>query len=191
MKQLSKPGIISIPIVILFLATLWIFPLWRIDLRAPQYPGGLSMQIWLNDIKGDVPIINGLNHYIGMKTISKSDFPEFVFLPVAILIFMIAGLLVLFLRKKIFYYVWTLIFLVIAAYAFIDFYKWEYNYGHHLDPNAPIKVPGMSYQPPLFGYEKLLNFEVLSQPDVGGWFYIGSGLLLVLIAIYEYKKKNA
>jgi copper chaperone NosL len=82
MEKLTLPGKISIGVVILFLATLWFFPMWRIDLRAPQYPGGLSMQIWLNDIKGDVDIVNGLNHYIGMKTIHKKDFPEFIFLPI-------------------------------------------------------------------------------------------------------------
>ncbi|SFD47419.1 hypothetical protein SAMN05518672_10290 [Chitinophaga sp. CF118] len=163
--------------------------MWRIDLRAPQYPGGLSMQIWLNDVKGDVDIINGLNHYIGMKMIHKNDFPEFVYLPAVMLIFMGLGIVVLLLKRKLFYYIWASTFMVIAIYSFYDFYKWEYNYGHNLDPHAPIQVPGMSYQPPLFGYKKLLNFEVLSQPDIAGWFYMGVGVLLVSITIYEWKKQ--
>ena len=189
MKKLTIPGKISIIIIILFLTTLWLFPMWRIDLRAPQYPGGLSMQIWLNDVKGDVAIINGLNHYIGMKTIHKDDFAEFVYLPIVMLTFMGLGILVLLLKKKVFYYIWALTFVLIALYSFYDFYKWEYAYGHHLDPNAPIQVPGMSYQPPLFGYKKLLNFEVLSQPDVAGWFFIAVGILVTSICIYEWKKK--
>ncbi|GAA3933954.1 hypothetical protein GO495_17535 [Chitinophaga oryziterrae] len=190
MKTLTKPGKISIVIVMLFLATLWLFPLWRIDLRAPQYPGGLSMQIWLNDLKGDVPIINGLNHYIGMQEINKKDFREFIFLPAAILLFILFGFLVLLLKKKIYYYIWTALFIVIACFSFYDFYMWEYNYGHHLNPHAPIRVPGMSYQPPLFGYKKLLNFEVLSQPDIAGWFFIGAGMLLASMTIYEWKKNE-
>ncbi|WP_211092674.1 hypothetical protein [Chitinophaga varians] len=189
MKKLSQAGLMSIPVVIICLATLWFFPMWRIDMRAPQYPDGLSMQIWINDVKGDVPIINGLNHYIGMKTIHQEDFLEFVFMPVSIAFFMAAGILIMVLKKKILYYCWTGIFLVIALLSFGDFYRWEYNYGHQLDPNPPIKVPGMSYQPPLIGYKKLLNFEVLSQPDVAGWFYIASGLILVGITYYEWKKK--
>jgi copper chaperone NosL len=188
MKKLTIAGKISIPVIILFLATLWLFPMWSIQLRAPQYPGGLSMQIWLNDVKGDVAIINGLNHYIGMKTIHKDDFAEFVYLPVVMLTFMGLGILVLLLKRKVYYYIWTLSFIMIALYSFYDFYKWEYAYGHELDPNAPIQVPGMSYQPPLFGYKKLLNFEVLSQPDVGGWFFIGAGILIASISIYEWKK---
>src|SRR3569833_338546 len=188
MKKLTTPGKVSIILEILFLATLWILPMRRIDLRAPQYPGGLSMKIWINNIKGDVDIINGLNHYIGMSTIHKKDFPEFVFLPTTMIVFMALGLVVLALNRKIAYYIWTLLIAFIGIFSFYDFYKWEYNYGHNLDPAAPIKVPGMSYQPPLFGYKKLLNFEVLSQPDIAGWLYIGAGILLVGITIYENKK---
>lgn len=36
---------------------------------APQYPEGLLMYINANSLTGDVNIINGLNHYIGMKTL--------------------------------------------------------------------------------------------------------------------------
>jgi copper chaperone NosL len=188
MKKLTLAGKISIAVVVVFLATLWYLPMWQIDLRAPQYPGGLSMKIWINDIKGDIDIINGLNHYIGMKTIHKKDFAEFVFLPVMILVFMGLGIVVFILNRKVVYYLWTGLFMMIALFSFYDFYKWEYNYGHNLDPHAPIQVPGMSYQPPLFGYKKMLNFEALSQPDIAGWFYIAAGVVLVGISIYEYKK---
>jgi copper chaperone NosL len=188
MKKLTKVGKVSTFIVILFLATLWVLPMWQIDLRAPQYPSGLSMKIWINDVKGDVDVINGLNHYIGMSTIHKKDFPEFIFLPDTIMIFMMLGLAVLLLNRKVGYYIWTGLFAFIGIFSFYDFYKWEYNYGHNLDPAAPIKVPGMSYQPPLFGYKKLLNFEVLSQPAIAGWFYIAAGAVLVGVTIYEIKK---
>jgi len=188
MNKLTAFGKASIILVMLFLASLWIFPMWQIDLRAPQYPGGLSMKIWINDITGDVDIINGLNHYIGMKTIHKQDFREFIYLPVAILSFIGLGLLVLLLNRKISYYLWTVLFLVLGLVSFYDFYKWEYDYGHNLDPNAPIKVPGMAYQPPLLGYKKMLNFEALSQPHIGGWCFILAGVLLVLGCYYERRK---
>lgn len=162
--------------------------MWQIDLRAPQYPGGLSMQIWINNITGDVDIINGLNHYIGMSQIHKKDFAEFVFLPATMLAFMGLGIIVFAINRKIAYYLWTAAFMFIAVFSFYDFYKWEYNYGHNLNPEAPIKVPGMSYQPPLLGYKKMLNFEALSQPHVGGWFYIAAGVVLVLITFLELKK---
>lgn len=190
MKKLTKFGRYSTFIVIGFLLTLWVFPMWRIDLKAPQYPGGLTMTIWINDVKDDVDVINGLNHYIGMKTIHREDFKEFVYLPVTLISFMILGLLVFLWKRKIGYYIWTGIFAVIGLLSFYDFYKWEYDYGHDLDPNAPIQVPGMAYQPPLIGYKKMLNFEVLSQPHIAGWFFILAGVLLVGVSIYEWKKSK-
>jgi copper chaperone NosL len=190
MKKLSSLGCVSIFLIAGCISTLWFLPMWRIDLAAPQYPEGIFMQIWINDIKGDVEIINGLNHYIGMNTIHKEDFREFVYLPAALMSYCGLGLLVLLWRRKVGYYIWTGIFLVLATVCMYDFWKWEYDYGHNLDPNAPIKVPGMAYQPPLIGYKKMLNFEALSQPDVGGWFFIAAGALLVGISFYEWKSSK-
>ncbi|WP_276134271.1 hypothetical protein [Polluticoccus soli] len=188
MKKLSVLGRISIFLVVGCVVALWFLPMWRIDLAAPQYPEGIYMEIWINDVKGDVEVINGLNHYIGMKTIHKEDFKEFVYLPITLMVFCGIGLLVLVLNRKVGYYVWTMIFLTIAGVSMYDFWKWEYDYGHNLNPTAPIKVPGMAYQPPLIGYKKMLNFEALSQPALGGWFFIVAGVILVGVCFYEWKR---
>ena len=46
----------------------FVFPLWYIDLEAPQYPEGIGLEIWINQIVGqnphDLANINGLNHYM-------------------------------------------------------------------------------------------------------------------------------
>jgi copper chaperone NosL len=67
-----------------------------------------------------------------------------------------------------------------------DFWKWEYNYGHNLNPDAAIVVPGMAYQPPLIGFKQLLNFGAYSIPDIGGWLFLGTGALLIMVVIKEY-----
>jgi copper chaperone NosL len=188
MKKLTLLGRISIFLVIGCIITLWFFPMWRIDLAAPQYPEGIYMNIWINDLSGDVQIINGLNHYIGMKTIHKEDFKEFIYLPVALVSFCILGVVFFLWNRKIGYYAWLGIFMLMAGISMYDFWKWEYDYGHNLDPTAPIKVPGMAYQPPLIGYKKMLNFEALSQPDVGGWFFIIAGAILAGVSIYEWRQ---
>ena len=46
-----------------------VFPIWQIQLAAPQYPEGLVLLIYASKLGGNVDIINGLNHYIGMKTL--------------------------------------------------------------------------------------------------------------------------
>ncbi len=68
-----------------------------------------------------------------------------------------------------------------------DFYRWEYNYGHNLDPSAAIRVPGMSYQPPLIGYKQLLNFGAYSIPDAGGWIFLGVALALIIGVFLELR----
>ncbi len=87
-------------------------------------------------------------------------------------------------RKKAVYILFT-IFVLFSILAMVDFYRWNYNYGHHLDPKAAIKVPGMSYQPPLIGYKKLLNFGAYSMPDIGGIFFIASVVLVLLVILIE------
>lgn len=158
-------------------------PIWRIDLIAPQYPEGLYMQIFSNKLGGDVEIINGLNHYIGMQLIHEEDFVEFKVLPYLIGFFVLMGILVFIINRRWFLYLTFALFLIFSVLAMYDFWKWEYDYGHNLDPTAPINIPGMTYQPPLIGSKQLANFTAWSFPDVGGYFFIGAGLLL-LIAVW-------
>lgn len=116
-------------------------PLWRIELSAPQYPEGLVLQIYSNKLGGQVEIINGLNHYIGMKTLHKEDFLEFTILPYIIGAFALFSVIVMFIGRKRFLYLLLLSFLLFGGIAMVDFYRWNYNYGHNLDPNAAIIVP--------------------------------------------------
>jgi len=163
-------------------------PIWRIELDAPQYPEGLALTIHANKIGGEVDIINGLNHYIGMKTLHAEEFIEFTVLPYIISLFAFACLLVVLLRKKKALYFLLGAFVLFGIIAMVDFWRWEYNYGHNLDPNAAIIVPGMAYQPPLIGFKQLLNFGAYSIPDIGGWLFIGSGLLMALSVFIEVRK---
>lgn len=161
------------------------FPMWQIELQAPQYPEGLVLKLYANKIGGDVEIINGLNHYIGMKTLHTENFPEFTFLPYVVGFFGLAALLMVFWSNRKAVVGLLVAFVTFGVLAAVDFYRWNYNYGHDLDPNAAIKVPGMAYQPPLLGYKQLLNFGAYSIPDTGGFMLILAGLLLAIVALKE------
>jgi copper chaperone NosL len=166
-------------------------PIWQIDLDAPQYPEGLKLKIYSNKLAGDVEIINGLNHYIGMKTLHANDFTEFTVLPYIIAVFALGTLLVTITGSKKLLNVVLIAFILFGILAMVDFWRWEYDYGHKLDPNAAIQVPGMAYQPPLIGFKQLLNFGAFSVPDTGGWMFVGAGLLMVLVvATGWYKTKK-
>ncbi len=184
-KKLSLLSRLLLLVGAIMLAVSIFVPIWRIELGAPQYPEGLVMKIYANKLGGDVEIINGLNHYIGMATLHAENFIEFSILTYIIAAYSLLILLTAILsNKKILYFSFSA-FTLFGILAMVDFWRWEYNYGHHLDPNAAIIVPGMSYQPPLIGYKQLLNFGAYSVPDIGGWLFIGCGLIMLIALLYE------
>ncbi len=164
-----------------------ILPMWRIELDAAQYPEGLELLIYSYKLGGQVDIINGLNHYIGMKTLHADDFIEFTVLPYLIALYALAFLLTGVMARRKLLYVLFGAFLLFGIVAMVDFWKWLYEYGHDLDPSAPIKVPGMAYQPPLIGFKQLLNFGAFSIPDIGGWIFIACGVLLTYCVYAEWR----
>lgn len=168
------------------LLCVFFLPAWRIDLFAPQYPEGLTMRIWINGLSGQVDIINGLNHYIGMKHISEEMFPEFSYLPYVVFVYLLIGLIIVFTGSKKWLVAYLGLIVLGGLLAMYDFYQWGYSYGHELDPNAAIRVPGLSYQPPLIGHKRLLNFDAYSFPDVGGWVVIGASALAFLVGFLEW-----
>lgn len=172
------------------LIVVFFLPAWRIDLFAPQYPEGLTMNIWINGLSGEVDIINGLNHYIGMKKISAEMFPEFKFLPYVVGFFILLGMAVAITGRRKFLLAYLGLTIVGGALAMYDFYKWGYNYGHNLDPKAAIQVPGLSYQPPLIGHKRILNFDAYSFPDVGGWVVIAAACLAFGVWFAEWYRHH-
>ncbi|MDZ4666715.1 MAG: nitrous oxide reductase accessory protein NosL [bacterium] len=170
----------------LLVALTFFLPLWNISLWAPQYPEGLNIEIWYNDVKGDVDIINGLNHYIGMKHIKPEMFPEFTFLKYIIVAFILYGLSVAIIGTFKSLKIFCTVCVLGGITALADFYRWGYDYGHNLDPTAPINVPGMSYQPPVLGYKDLLNFRALSIPAIGGWIIVGVGVIAFMALAFHW-----
>jgi copper chaperone NosL len=177
LPQLTRTALLMVAV---FLSIAIFVPLWSIDLDAPQYPEGLRMLIYADGVKGDVEIINGLNHYIGMKTIHNEDFLEFKILPYLIAFLALPALFVAIRGRKLGLYIFSVIYILFGILSIYDFWKWEYDYGHNLDPNAAIIVPGMAYQPPLIGFKQLLNFGAYSLPALGGWLFILAGILLLV-----------
>ena len=190
MKTANSEKISTVSKLLILISSVLLFisifvPLWRIDLDAPQYPEGLRLLIYTYKIGGDAEIINGLNHYIGMKTLHAEDFLEFTVLPYIIGAFALFALITAFVSRKKMLYALLISFALFGILSMVDFWRWEYNYGHNLDPNAAIVVPGMAYQPPLIGFKQLLNFGAFSIPSYGGWMFVICGILLLTAVIIE------
>jgi copper chaperone NosL len=187
MKPFSR---IMTALAALALLVMLYVPVWRIDLRAPQYPEGLYMQIHMDHFSGDVEKINGLNHYIGMQVIKDEMFPEFRHLPKVVVGLCVLGLLAAAWGRIKGLGIFIAALSLFGLWALYDMYKWGHDYGHNLDPRAAIKVEGMVYQPPLIGHKQLLNFDAWSTPDIGGWLLFGVMALLAVIFVMELRTKQ-
>ena len=189
----TKSKILIIIAALMVLLT-FVFPLWYIDLEAPQYPEGIGLQIWINQIVGqnphDLANINGLNHYIGMKVIEPESIPELKIMPYLMIFMMLFGLMAGILGKRTLVYTWILLFVIMAAIGMYDFYMWEYDYGHDLNPLAAIKIPGMAYQPPLIGSKMLLNFNAISMPHIATYILAFAVMLAAAALIIDIKIKK-
>ena len=193
-RTLSKPSTLAMWAASLMILGVFVFPLWVISLVAPQYPQGLGLLIHVDRIEGvsphDLQNINGLNHYIGMHKIDPGVIQELRYMKYFALGLALAAALVALLRRRAALIAWAAIAVALSGIGMYDFYRWEYRYGHDLDPSAAIKVPGMSYQPPIFGTRQMLNFQATAWPGAGGWLAIAAVTLGMACVAYEYKVRR-
>lgn len=188
-----KKSRITMIIGALLLLGLFIFPMWNITLEAPQYPTPIGMDIWVNKITDahphDIKNINLMNHYVGMKEIPE-ELEEFKWFPGIVITMVCLGILFAFIGNKNLYLTWFIIMIILGALGIYDFYLWEYNYGHNLDPTAAIKIPGQGYQPPLIGSKQILNFRAISLPLTGAYLLF-AGMFLSLYAYIIARKEKS
>src|SRR5262245_5675201 len=153
--------------LIIPLALSFAFPLWNISMKAPQYPKGLTLDIYLYKVEGGnegqhIQEINTLNHYIGMSPINREQLSDLGWLPFAI------GLLILLtLRCAAIGDVRILVDLAvlstyISLFSLGRFIYRMYVLGHNLDPQAAMKVA--PFTPAIFGTKQIANFTVSSYP---------------------------
>lgn len=176
---------------------LFFLPMWTIDFGAPQFPEGLQMRIYIDKVTGDdnyeLKSINLLNHYIGMKEIKPDSIPELRYMPVINIIMIVTGVIFAFLRKKALFITWLVVFSILGALGLYDFYVWQTDFATDLDPNAILKATNVSYQPPLIGSRKILNFTVTSLPGIGGFVLfaaIAGGWLKVFFDYFKSHRKK-
>ncbi len=192
---MTKTSRLMIAFAAVLLASVYVLPIWKISLLAPQYPEGIGMLIRVDTITGikenDLNNINGLNHYIGMKSIEPEKIPVLDIMPVVVAILIVTGLFAALYGRRWAAWAWVVALAAAGAMGMVEFYRWSFDYGHNLDPNAIIKIPGMTYQPPLIGSKVLLNFTAASWPAAGGWA-AGLAFIIGLVAVLmSYRRKRS
>jgi copper chaperone NosL len=177
----------------LMLTATYVLPLWHIALEAPQYPEGLGLYISIDGVAGenkhDLQSLNGLNHYIGMHKIVPEEIPELRFLPGAIGVLVLLGLGAAAIGRRWALTTYAAVLVAGALAGLADFWWWGYRYGHELDPRAAIRVPGMTYQPPLLGSKKLLNITAHSWPAAGGLFLTAAVTIVVILTWLAWRRR--
>ena len=147
-------------------------PLWGMTLASIQYPEGLRMIVYPMRMAGDIGEINALNRYIGMAQISPESFGELrvivgMFAATAVLC---AGAAVV--RRK---WIAAAPLALMAGAALFGFLRMRarlYQYGHDLDPTAPIEIA--PFTPPMLGDNQIAQF--------GTYSYFSWGTILPIIA---------
>ncbi|HSJ97551.1 MAG TPA: hypothetical protein VLC53_10790 [Myxococcota bacterium] len=163
-------------------------PLWRIHFLAPQYPKGLDLYVRSYTIEGgnegiDLPEINTLNHYVGMRKLDPAEFADLDFIPFAIGALALLGLRVAAIgdvRSLIDLAVLTVYF---GAFSLGRFAYMLYTYGHDLDPKAPIHMD--AFMPPIVGTKEMGNFTVSSFPELGTWLIGVFGAVVAGLALWH------
>lgn len=163
----SRPLLAAL--VVPLLLGFW-FPLWRIHMLAPQYPNGLTVDIYAYKLESgnegrDLPEINTLNHYIGMRHLDRAEMGDLDWIP-----FALGALALATLRVAAVGNIRSLVDLCVLAtyvfgFAFARFVFKLYTFGHTLSPDAPVKVP--PFTPAIFGTKQIANFLTTSLPHAG------------------------
>lgn len=168
-----------IPSALLMLAALLLvisifLPYWSMTLKAPQYPEGLTVEVYVNHLEGDMREVDQLNHYLGMPPLDEGGKLEraiSVFALVVLGLLLIAGV---FIHNK-----WAGI-LAIPALGFPlvflgDLYQILYQYGHSIDPTSALGSAIEPFTPPLFGVGTIGQFSTVASA--------GPGLILSFVAV--------
>ena len=163
-------------------------PLWHLAMQAPQYPKGLSLDVYAYTLTGghdgaDISEINILNHYIGMKKLDRAALTELDWLPFG---FGVLGLLLV--RVAALGNVRSLVDLSALVTYFSGFSVFRFvfklqSYGHDLSPDAPIKVE--PFMPALWGTKQVGNFTTHASPAIGSYFVAAFAVGVLLLALYH------
>lgn len=179
------PNILLGTAAVLLLMSMFL-PYWKMTLMAPQYPGGLSVEVYVNRMTGDVSEIDGLNHYIGMRPLGEAAQLERAVSMVAVVFLVLLVLAAIFVHSP-----WAaLLALPAILWPFIfvaDMYYWMRNFGLNLDPTAPLSSSIKPFVPPILGTGHVGQFETIATFQIGLWMAFAA-VGLILAGLYYQRR---
>jgi copper chaperone NosL len=186
-----SPNTYVVPTAVLMLGAMLLvvsmfLPYWQLTLHAPQYPHGLTAELYVTHLAGDVQEIDGLNHYIGMPKLEEAATFERSFAVVAVVALALLLLAAVFIHNH-----WAgllaLPALLYPAMFFGDLYFWLNRFGHDLDPKAPLSSSIKPFTPTILGDGKIGQFGTTAILEDG--FYLAiAGSVVVLLGLYLHRR---
>lgn len=159
-------------------------PYWKMTLMAPQYPGGLEVQVYVNRLTGDVGEIDGLNHYIGMRPLGEAAQLERSVSIAAIAVLALLLLAAIFIHTR-----WAALLAlpaVLMPFLFLaDMYFWMRNFGMNLDPRAPLSSAIKPFVPPIWGEGVVGQFRTIASFQIGLYLAFLAAVLIVAGLYYH------
>ncbi|HEU4647507.1 MAG TPA: hypothetical protein VFS33_00500 [Gemmatimonadales bacterium] len=173
----------------LLVAAAVFLPIWGMTLVSTQYPDGLRMVVYPSHIRGDIAELNALNHYIGMTPISDALFVELRLLPTAFGLLAVACMAAAFVRRSWASAVPLVLMAAVAGYGFWSMTQRLYQFGHDLDPTAPIRIA--PFTPPMIGTNQIAQFATYSYFSWGTFLPILAGVLVTLVLVADLRTGRA
>jgi hypothetical protein len=159
-------------------------PYWHMELVAPQYPDGLFLTAYVNNLQGDVKEINGLNHYIGMRPLDEAaQLEKTMSIWAAIAMFLLVEVAA-FIHSR-----WAVL-LAIPAVLFpagflIDLHYWMSKFGQNLDPAAPLSSSVKPFTPTILGEGGIGQFRTFSEMGIGLWMAWACAAVTIIAFVFH------
>jgi hypothetical protein len=154
----------------------YFLPYWNFHLVAPQYPNGLSLQIALSGMKGDVSEIDILNHYIGMRKMSTAASVETMMGPYLVVVVALSAVAGVLATGKRFGWLGLIPAIGLPLGFVADVVGWMYRFGHDLDPDAPLHFA--PFMPHVLGNGTIGQFHTTAWPASGFWLALVAAALI-------------
>ncbi len=162
-----------------------ITPYWSLTLKAPQYPKGLRVDVFVSDLHGDMSEIDELNHYLGLPPLNQGGQFERSISVVAIVTLGLLLMAGVFVHNR-----WAALFALPALgfpFVFLGDLWWIlYRYGHSIDPHSALGGAIQPFTPPLFGDGKVGQFGTFAKPEIGLYLAFAA-VVVVLIGLWYHR----
>ncbi len=181
----GTPGFLLLAARVLLLVSVFL-PYWHMELQAPQYPDGLHMTAYMNSLTGDVAEIDGLNHYIGMRSLYEAAELERTVGVFIMILFVVMLELAAYIHTR-----WAA--LLVAPVVFfpvvflVDLHLWMRHFGLNLDPEAPLSNAVKPFVPTALGKGGIGQFVTIATPGVG--LILAAVASVVLVAALFFHRR--